>query len=66
MLLEKDFALKALGDVHYFLGIEVKRSRDGLVLSQGRYAREVIERVSMTSCKSIASPMVLSEKLSFT
>jgi len=31
--LQKDFALKDLGDLHYFLGIEVRRSNDGLVLS---------------------------------
>ena len=33
--LEQEFALKDLGDLHYFLGIEVQRSRDGLKLSQG-------------------------------
>jgi len=32
--LEKDFALKDLGHLHYFLGIEVKRLDDGLVLFQ--------------------------------
>jgi hypothetical protein len=32
--LQCDFALKELGDLHYFLGIEVKRLEDGLVLSQ--------------------------------
>jgi len=32
--LEVDFALKDLGDLHFFLGIEVKRGFDGLVLSQ--------------------------------
>ncbi|WVZ68985.1 hypothetical protein U9M48_017854 [Paspalum notatum var. saurae] len=31
--LEKDFALKDLGDLHYFLGIEVKRSGGKLMLS---------------------------------
>ena len=31
--LEKEFALKDLGDLHYFLGIEVKRLGDGLKLS---------------------------------
>lgn len=32
--LKDDFALKDLGDLHYFLGIEVKRSADDLLLSQ--------------------------------
>ena len=32
--LEAEFALKDLGDLHYFLGIEVKCNSDGLVLSQ--------------------------------
>jgi histone deacetylase 1/2 len=31
--LEKEFALKDLGDLHFFLRIEVKRSFDGLLLS---------------------------------
>ena len=35
--LEREFALKDLGDLHYFLGIEVSRSRDGLVMTQERY-----------------------------
>ena len=31
--LQAEFALKDLGDLHYFLGIEVKRLEDGLILS---------------------------------
>lgn len=42
--LEAEFALKDLGDLHYFLGIEVKRSSDGLVMSQQRYATDVVKR----------------------
>jgi histone deacetylase 1/2 len=40
--LEKEFGLKDLGDLHYFLGIEVKKIRDGLKLPQERYATDVI------------------------
>lgn len=32
--LQSDFALKDLGNLHYFLGIEVKRDSNGLILSQ--------------------------------
>jgi histone deacetylase 1/2 len=32
--LNKEFALKDLGDLHYFLGIEVNKASDGIVLSK--------------------------------
>jgi histone deacetylase 1/2 len=39
--LKCDFALKDLGDLHYFLGIEVKRPGGDLLLTQGRYTRSL-------------------------
>jgi histone deacetylase 1/2 len=62
--LEKEFALKDLGDLHFFLRIEVKRSSDGLLLSQEKYAEDIIKRAGMSHCKSIATPMSYIKKLS--
>jgi histone deacetylase 1/2 len=45
--LQKEFALKDLGELHYFLGIEVKRNKDGLVLTQQRYATDILARSGM-------------------
>ena len=64
--LEKDFALKDLGDLHYFLGIEVKRSKEGLTLSQEQDAKDVVYRAGMENCKAVATPLASSEKLSIT
>jgi hypothetical protein len=36
--LKADFALKYLGSLHYFLGIEVRSVYDGLLLTQQKYA----------------------------
>jgi len=36
--LKEDFALKDLGDLHYFLGIEVNKVKDGILLTQDKYA----------------------------
>lgn len=40
--LKQDFALKDLGELHYFLGIEVNKVTDGLVLTQEKYASELL------------------------
>ncbi|WVZ68483.1 hypothetical protein U9M48_017417 [Paspalum notatum var. saurae] len=62
--LEKDFALKDLGDLHCFLGIEVKRSDGKLLLSQERYASELLKKAGMQFCKPANTPLPVSEKLS--
>jgi histone deacetylase 1/2 len=62
--LQKEFALKDLGDLHYFLGIEVKKIRDGLLLSQQRYAADILARSGMSKCKAIDTPLCSTEKLS--
>jgi hypothetical protein len=62
--LEKDFALKDLGDLHYFLGIKVTKVKDGILLTQQKYATELLQRVGMISCKPVSTPLSISEKLS--
>jgi hypothetical protein len=62
--LRSDFALKDLGELHFFLGIQVTKSADGLVLSQEKYASEILQNAEMTHCKPIHTPLVTSEKLS--
>jgi len=64
--LQRDFALKDLGNLHYFLGIEVKQVSDGLVLSQGRYAADVLSRSGMDKAKAVDTPLSSTEKLSLT
>lgn len=62
--LSKSFALKDLGDLHYFLGIEVRNVSDGVLLRQEKYASDLIRRVGMHECKPVNTPMLTSEKLS--
>jgi histone deacetylase 1/2 len=59
-----DFALKDLGSLHYFLGIEVNKVHDGIILSQEKYANDLLSRVNMKACKSVDTPLSVSDKLS--
>jgi hypothetical protein len=62
--LEKDFALKDLSDLHYFLGNEVTKIGNGILLSQSKYAAELLTRAGMISCKPVNTPLSTSDKLS--
>lgn len=62
--LRTEFAMKDLGPVHFFLGIQVRRSKDGFFLSQKQYTEEVLDRAGMTDCKPASTPVDTKAKLS--
>ena len=62
--LQGEFALKDLGNLHYLMGIEVKNLRDGILLTQEKYTKDLLHRVNMSNCKPMNTPMAVSEKLS--
>jgi histone deacetylase 1/2 len=64
--LGSSFALKDLGELHYFLGIKVKCSPGCLHLSQQKYASELLRHAGLLKCAPTASPMTSSDKLSST
>jgi hypothetical protein len=57
--LKQDFALKDLGPLNYFLGIEVKQSSDGHLLTQDKYAADLLRRIGMLECKPAMTPSPL-------
>lgn len=48
--LSQEFEMKDLGDLKYFLGIEVSRSHEGIVLSQRKYALDLLSETRMSAC----------------
>lgn len=63
--LNNQFALKQLGDLEYFLGIEVHKLKNGsLLLSQTKYIRDLLAKAKVLEAKAIGTPMVANLKLS--
>ena len=52
-----EFDMKDLGDLRYFLGIEVVRSKDGIWLVQRHYALEMLAKYGMTGSKPMSTPL---------
>ncbi|GJZ74386.1 uncharacterized mitochondrial protein-like protein [Tanacetum coccineum] len=61
--LDKRFSIKDLGPLKYFLGIEVAKTKEGMVLSQRKYTLDILEDVGMTGCRPSTFPMEQNLKL---
>ncbi|GKV27057.1 hypothetical protein SLEP1_g36265 [Rubroshorea leprosula] len=59
--LSSKFALKGLGSLNYFLGIEVNKFPGGIFLSQAKYAKDILCRASMLEASAIATPMAIKD-----
>jgi hypothetical protein len=61
--LREDFAVKDIGHLAFFLGVEVKSTSSGMVLSQRKYIQDLFTRTNMLTSKGVSTPMLPAEKL---
>ena len=62
-LLGSEFAMKDMGPLHYFIGVEVTNFGVNMFLNQTKYAIDLLKRAQMTGCKAISTPMVTKMQL---
>ncbi|RVW83369.1 Retrovirus-related Pol polyprotein from transposon TNT 1-94 [Vitis vinifera] len=55
--LSREFEMKDLGPLKYFLGIEVSRSSEGIFLSQRKYALDLLQETGMSGCQPVNTPI---------
>ena len=61
--LYQHFQTKDLGKLRYFLGIEVAQSNTGIVISQRKYALDILEEMGLMNSKFVDTPMDPNVKL---
>ena len=59
-----ELEMKDLGNLQYFLRMEIARSREGILVSQRKYVLDLLKETGMLSCKPTNTPMDRNIKLS--
>ena len=56
-LLKKEFDMKDVGELCFFLGIEILRTNEGIWLLQRQYALDMLSKYELGDCKTISMPL---------
>ena len=61
--LSKEFEIKDLGEMKYFLAMEVARSKKGIFISQRKYILDLLKDTGMSECCPMDTPIDPNKKL---
>ncbi|GJX26156.1 retrovirus-related pol polyprotein from transposon TNT 1-94 [Tanacetum coccineum] len=56
-LMHNKFEMSIMGELKFFLEIQIHNSPRGIFINQAKYAQEILKKHGMTSCDSISTPM---------
>jgi len=56
--------MSMIGELSYFLGLQVNQLKTGIFISQIKYVKELLKKFTMEECKPISTPMKSGCKLS--
>ena len=59
-----EFEISMIGELSYFLGLQVKQSSAGIFISQEKYLKEMLKNFQMEYSSTVSTPMVVGCKLS--
>jgi hypothetical protein len=62
--MQSEFEMSMIGELSFFLGLQITQRSEGLFLSQEKYLREMLKRFQMEDSTPMSTPMVTGCKLS--
>jgi len=62
--MKQEFEMSMIGELNYFLGLQVKQTSEGILISQSKYAKDLVKRFGLDGKSCARTPMSTSVKIS--
>jgi hypothetical protein len=56
-MMESEFQMSMMGELIFFLGIQVKQTKQGTFMHQAKYTKDLMKKFNMADLKSMSTPM---------
>ncbi|GJY24205.1 putative ribonuclease H-like domain-containing protein [Tanacetum coccineum] len=62
-IMHKRFQMSSMGELTFFLGLQVKQKEDGIFISQDKYVGEILKKFGFSSVRTASTPMETNKTL---
>jgi hypothetical protein len=62
-MMEKEFQMSMTGELNFFLGIQVKQTKQGTFVHQAKYTKDLMKKFNIAKLKPVSTPMIIATTL---
>nr|GEW28767.1 hypothetical protein [Tanacetum cinerariifolium] len=62
-IMRDEFEMSMMGELNFFLGLQIKQMEDGILFNQSKYIKEMLKKFGLEESKPIKTPMSFDMKL---
>jgi hypothetical protein len=62
-MMEKEFQMFMMGELTFFLGIEVRQTKQGTFVHQAKYTKDLMKKFNMAELKLVSTSMSMAMPL---
>jgi hypothetical protein len=55
--MESEFQMSIMGELTFFLGIQVKQTKQGIFVHQAKYTKDLMKKFNMAELKPVSTPL---------
>jgi hypothetical protein len=61
--MSREFEMSMSGELQFFLGLQIKQSKEGTFVHQAKYTKDIVRKFKMEDSKAMATPMSMTTAL---